>query len=37
MGAKKEETRARRLKQLIEDSAKQRRIKQLFSNPKTPE
>lgn len=35
--AKKEETRARRLEQLIADSANGRRIKQLISNPKKPE
>jgi len=35
--AKKEETRARRLEQLVTDSASGRRIKQLISNPKKPE
>jgi hypothetical protein len=34
MSAKKEETRQRRLDQLITDSANERRIKQLISNPK---
>ena len=34
MSAKKEETRQRRLDQLISDSAQQRRIKQLTQNPK---
>jgi len=34
--AKKEETRLRRLKTLIDDSAHRRRIKQLTSNPKSP-
>jgi uncharacterized protein YdeI (YjbR/CyaY-like superfamily) len=36
MSAKKEETRQRRLNQLIADSAHQRRIKQVISNPKSP-
>jgi hypothetical protein len=34
MSAKKEETRLRRLEQLVADSAHERRIKQLTSNPK---
>jgi uncharacterized protein YdeI (YjbR/CyaY-like superfamily) len=37
MSAKKEETRLRRLAQLITDSANRHRIKQLISNPKRPE
>jgi uncharacterized protein YdeI (YjbR/CyaY-like superfamily) len=37
MSAKKEETRVRRLQQLITDSANERRIKQLISNRKGPE
>jgi uncharacterized protein YdeI (YjbR/CyaY-like superfamily) len=36
MSAKKEETRLRRLSQLISDSAARRRIKQLTSNPQKP-
>lgn len=37
MSAKKEETRLRRLATLIEDSAHQRRIKQLTANPRKAE
>jgi len=37
MSAKKEETRLRRLAALIEDSANQRRIKQLTASPRKPE
>lgn len=37
MSAKKEETRLRRLGQLITDSANERRLKQLISNPKKAE
>lgn len=36
MSAKKEETRLRRLDQLIADSAHKRRVKQLISNPTKP-
>ena len=36
MSAKKEETRLRRLATLIEDSARERRIKQLIANPTKP-